>query len=344
MAMSSGRGHSNLDEERMGQAPEMDSGFDTSVKSTMTRNYAERAHRGRSDADSSDRPQRGRPGTSAPACEDSEEQLPAEFAAAVQFTKYERSWIREHLATFQRKELIVDVIHRIKAGKEATVYTCTGHPSTGRAVMAAKLYRERSLRGSKNTGEYQDGRATLDRNGNQAGFHSRRSDRGGARKPKSEAAATQISWLMHEFTLLQAMHAKGGDVPQPIAHAEHAVLMEFIGVGIEAAPTLNDVDLEAGEAKELFDRVVFNIELLLQLGWVHGDLSGYNILYDRGRVVLIDFPQVVDCRNNPKARELFDRDVKRVAQCFARDDGSIDHERLAQQLWSKYVPALKPVA
>lgn len=307
--------------------------------------YTEDARRGRVRTGTNPVPERarGRAGSvaaSTPAPEDAEEQLAPEFAAAIEFSKYERNWIREHLATFLRKELIVDVVHRIKAGKEATVYACTGHSKTGRAVIAAKLYREQSLRGSRNVGEYQDGRATLDRNGNTAGFLPRRSDRGGTRKPK--AAASQISWIMHEFKLLQAMHAKGGDVPLPIAHAEQALLMEFIGVGTDAAPMLNDVDLDAGEAQQLFERVVFNIELLLQLGWVHGDLSGYNILYDQGRVVLIDFPQVVDCKNNPKARELFNRDVQRVAQCFARHDWRVDHEQLAQQLWAKHVPKPPP--
>jgi RIO kinase 1 len=303
--------------------------------------YAEDARRGRARTGASPTPERsrGRAGSATAAQEDIEEQLAPEFAAAIEFSKYERNWIREHLATFLRKDLIVNVDHRIKAGKEATVYACTGHPKTERAVIAAKLYREQSLRGSRNVGEYQDGRAMLDRNGNTSGFLPRRSDRGGARKPK--AAATQISWIMHEFKLLQAMHARGGDVPLPIAHAEQALLMEFIGVGTDPAPMLNDVDLEEGEAKQLFERVVFNIELLLQLGWVHGDLSGYNMLYDRGRVVLIDFPQVVDCKNNPKARELFDRDVQRVAQCFARHDWKVDHAQLAQQLWSKHVPVPK---
>jgi RIO kinase 1 len=307
----------------------------------MTKNHTGRSRRGRDRAESSSghESSRGRPGS---AGEDTGLPLPPEFAAAIEFSKYERNRLREHLATFYQKELIVDVVHRIRAGKEATVYACTGHPKTGRAVIAAKLYREKSLRGARNAGEYQEGRAMLNKDGDDAGFHSHRHDWRGAREPK--AAATQTSWLMHEFTLLQALHARGGDVPEPIEHAEHALLMEFIGDGTDAAPMLNDVQLEAGEASQLFERVVFNIELLLQIGWVHGDLSGYNLLYNQGRVVLIDFPQVVDSRNNPKARALFDRDVKRVAQCFARDDWKIDHEQLAQQLWSKYVPAGEPSA
>jgi RIO kinase 1 len=307
----------------------------------MTINQGGRGRKGRAyEPSSSAELLKGRPGSSASAYEDRGAPLPPEFASAVQFTKYERTRLREHLATFHEKELIVDVVRRIGTGKEATVYACTGHPSTGCSVFAVKLYRERSLRGSRNVGAYQDGRATLDEDGNEAKFDAARTDRRGA----AGAAATQTSWLMHEFTSLQSLHSRGGDVPKPIEHAEHALLMEFIGEGTDAAPALNDVELEAGEARQLFERVVFNIELLLELGWVHGDLSGYNILYDRGRVVLIDFPQVVDSRNNPKARALFERDVQRVAQCFGRDDWSIDHERLAQQLWSKYVPDPEPSA
>ncbi len=271
--------------------------------------------------------------------------MPPEFAAAEQFSKYERNWIRTHLAPFYVKELIVDVVQRVKAGKEATVYICTGHPSSERPVVAAKLYRESSLRGAKNTAEYEEGRAALAEDGGERDFKTRRGSRhsgeAGGRKPARGVAATQSSWLMHEFRLLQQLHAAGGDVPEPIEHAEQALLMEFIGDGMQAAPTLSDITLLAGEAKPLFERVVFNIELLLGMGWVHGDLSAYNILYHQGRVVLIDFPQVVNCKTNPKARAIFERDVERVAQCFSIDE-RIDHARLARQLWEKYVPKVEP--
>jgi RIO kinase 1 len=276
--------------------------------------------------------------------EDPQARLPEEFGTAVQFTNYERNWIRTHLGSFHEKELILDVVRRIKPGKEATVYACTGHPGLGREVVAAKLYREQSLRGSKNTAQYQEGRELLDEDGESSRHGSRRPSKGkgksGPRKAKGAvaAAATQTSWIMHEFTVLRELHAQGGDVPKPIEHAPQALLMEFIGDGMEASPTLNDVVLESSEARQLFERVVFNIELLLGLGWVHGDLSAYNILYQQGRIVLIDFPQVVHCRNNPKARSLFERDVQRVAEYFSSDDFPIDHQQVARQLWEKHIP------
>jgi RIO kinase 1 len=274
--------------------------------------------------------------TSPPVPADLRSLVTPDFATAVQVTDTERAWMREHLGQFQKNHLILDVVRRVKAGKEATVYACSGHPSTGRAVIAAKLYRERSLRSSKNAGQYQEGRGTLDEDGNAVRHRSWRLDKAIEQKTKRGRAATEISWLMHEFTLLQTLHARGGDVPEPIAHAEHALLMEFIGEGLDAAPTLNDVDLDAGEAKRLFERVVFNIELMLELGWVHGDLSPYNLLYHRGRIVLIDFPQVVDCQNNPRARGIFERDVERVSEYFAGVGFCADNQRLARQLWSKY--------
>lgn len=265
-----------------------------------------------------------------------EYRLPPEFAAAVQVTDAERAWLRQHLAWFHEHELIVDVVRRVKAGKEATVYVCTAHPSTGRALIAAKVYRERSQRGSKNVGQYQQGRGLLDEDGNAGQSRSWRGGKSVTQSSKRGRAAVQTSWLMHEYQLLEMLHARGGDVPEPIDHGEQVVLMELIGDGVDAAPTLNDVVLEPGEAEHLFERVMFNVELLLELGWVHGDLSAYNILYRAPRIYLIDFPQVVDCRNNPRARGLLERDIERVTQYFSRAGVHADPQRLAGELWSKH--------
>jgi RIO kinase 1 len=279
---------------------------------------------------------------SPPAPREADALLPADFAAAAQVTEAERLWIREHLAKFHENQIIVDVIGRVKAGKEATVYLCSAHPSTGRRWIAAKLYRERSLRSSKNAGQYQQGRGLLDDEGNSAEGRSWRMDKAIGKKSKRGRAAVQTSWLMHEFTQLQTLHAQGADVPLPIEHGEHALLMEFIGDETEAAPTLNDVVLEPNDAKRLFERVIFNVELLLAQGWAHGDLSSYNILYHRGGIVLIDFPQVVDCRNNPRAREIFGRDIERVTQYFEGAGWSVEPRRLARELWSKHISDADP--
>lgn len=262
----------------------------------------------------------------------------AAFAASVRVTNAERAWILEHLLPFHRAKLIDDVVYRVKAGKEATVYACSGHPSSGRALLAAKLYRARSHRSLKNTTQYQEGRAVLNAAGLATSSREWRLSKAIAQKSRVGLAAVQTSWLMHEFVVMKALHAAGADVPEPIEHGEQALIMEFVGDGSHAAPTLNEVALGQTEAKELLQRVVHDLELLLGFGWVHGDLSAHNILYQEGRIALIDFPQVVDCRNNPQARALFERDVERVAQFFRRAGATCDHAQLARRLWSKYVP------
>jgi RIO kinase 1 len=294
----------------------------------------------RASDDAEDTPSRGQHSSNPPAAPPAP--IPPEFAATLQVTDAERAWIREHLGKFHENQLIIDVIRRVKAGKEATVYACSAHPSTGKSLIAAKLYRERSLRSSRNVGQYQQGRGMLDEDGNASQPRSWRLDKAVAQKSARGKAAVQTSWLMHEFTLLQALHAQGADVPEPIEHGDQALLMEFIGDGSDAAPTLNDVSIEPDEAKGLFERVIFNVELLLGMGWVHGDLSAYNILYQHGRVVLIDFPQVVDARNNPRARAIFDRDIERVAGYFEHFGWSIEPRELARELWARHISELDP--
>ncbi|HWO10417.1 MAG TPA: RIO1 family regulatory kinase/ATPase [Polyangiaceae bacterium] len=265
------------------------------------------------------------------------ESLLERFAAAVPVTKAERAWIREHLGPLHERQLIGDVLQRIKAGKEATVYACSAGAGAPAGIVAAKLYRAQSLRGERNVAQYQQGRGVLDAEGRVLGSRAWRLQKAIAQKSRVGRRAAQSSWLMHELGVLSALSACGGDVPRPIEHNAFALLMEFIGDGAEPAPTLSQVALTRNEAKALLERLIFNLELLLGLGWVHGDLSAHNLLYQPGRLVLIDFPQVVAARDNSNARSFLERDVERIAGYFARAGVPMDAHRLSSQLWSKHV-------
>ncbi|HVZ32939.1 MAG TPA: RIO1 family regulatory kinase/ATPase, partial [Polyangiaceae bacterium] len=201
---------------------------------------------------------------------------------------------------------------------------------------AAKLYRPRSLRGERNVAHYQQGRDVLDANGRPIRPRGWRLQKAIAQKSRAGREAAQSSWLMHEFNVLSALSERGADVPRPVEHGEFVLLMEFIGEGLEAAPTLSQITLSTSEARPLLQRLVFNLELLLGLGWVHGDLSAHNLLYHAGRALMIDFPQVVAIEGNPAALPLLERDVQRLAQYFGRAGVSIDPQHLSRQLWSKY--------
>src|SRR5437762_254975 len=63
------------------------------------------------------------------------------------------------------------------------------------------------------------------------------------------------------------------------------------------------------------------MQLILRLasqGLIHGDYNEFNILvYQDGRPILIDFPQMVSI-DHPNAQEYFERDVECIKTFFAR--------------------------
>jgi RIO kinase 1 len=259
------------------------------------------------------------------------------FSPSLNARKAERIWLIQQLGPFHQRELISDVVERIRAGKEATVYVCTTPPGSKHARMAAKVYHATSRRTPANKQLYQVGRSVLDSSGRPVAARDWRLRKAIANSSEAGRAATQASWLMHEYSRLEQMHRAGADVPEPLVHGGHALLMEFVGDAVGAAPILANVSLEAEEARPLFERILWNVELLLSFGWVHGDLSAHNILYQVGKPTLIDFPQVVAAEENPQAFALFQRDLERVAAYFARFGLSVGPRRLAEELWSKHV-------
>lgn len=60
---------------------------------------------------------------------------------------------------------------------------------------------------------------------------------------------------------------------------------------------------------------------MLALGWVHGDLSPYNVLWHHERAVLIDFPQTMDLGTHPMALDVLHRDVTTMCE-WARRRGA----------------------
>ena len=105
------------------------------------------------------------------------------------------------------------------------------------------------------------------------------------------------------------------------------------------APILQSVDLEANEAYRLFDEVMQHVELMLKHDLVHGDLSAFNILYWEGAITLIDFPQVVESKQNPHAYKIFQRDVQRVCEYFLDQGVACDAKTIVKEMWDRYAAA-----
>ena len=251
-------------------------------------------------------------------------------------SRHEREWILNYLGPFYDTQVILDVLQRVKGGKEANVYCCSAHPGTGLSLLAAKIYRPRMFRNLRNDAQYRQGRAVLDEYGKvvRDGRYLR-AIRKGTRIGKEFA---HTSWLEHEYQTMQILHAAGVDVPQPLASSSNTILMEYVGDEGLPAPALNEVRLARQEAKPLFDRLMGDVELMLSCGRIHGDLSAYNVLFWNGTIKIIDFPQAIDPFQNRDAMAIFRRDVRRICEYFAGYGVESDPEAIATDFWARYGP------
>ncbi len=288
----------------------------------------------------SDRPGKARKKMAAPVAEmtdfiDDAAQWVPTVARSLDPKHHERAWLIESVSQFYRDNTITDVVRRVKGGKEANVYCCTAHPATGLELIAAKLYRPRTLRTLKNDAIYKAGRQLRGEDGKE--IRGRREKLALQQKSNFGKHLDMVWWIGNEFRVQNTLHEAGAAVPRPIGHNGNTILMAYLGDEWLPAPALSDISLEHDEAAELFAVVMDNVRLMLDNHYVHGDLSAFNILYWEGKISIIDFPQVVDARINPNARMLLGRDVRRVCDYFARFGVHSDPERITRELWMPYM-------
>lgn len=233
------------------------------------------------------------------------------------------------LDEFVAEGQITSVLSIIKTGKEASAYLCRAHPSLGVKYAVAKVYFGRKHRNFANDATYAGGRSIMQAIPGQVGR---------ALKNKSEAGRKFQSalWVDREFETLFTLRDAGLDVPDVYACTEAAVLMEYVGDGGGAALQLQHADLDPVEAEAAWARLLWNIEEMLRLDIVHGDLSAYNVLAWKGRTVIIDFPQAVDPRFSDAARDLLERDIRNLGRYFERFGIDADAARRANDLWWRW--------
>lgn len=255
-------------------------------------------------------------------------------------SRHERQWIVDSLGPFYEDLWIDDVLRLVKGGKEANVYQCAARPTLGPGFIAAKVYRPRMFRNLKKDHVYREGRTDLDSGGR--AITDDRSLHAIRKRTQYGQELTHTSWIEYEFQTLEILHKAGADSPRPFARGNNAILMEYIGDRDMAAPTLNSVHLDRDEAQPLFERVIRNVEIMLANARVHGDLSAYNILYWEGQITLIDFPQVIQPDTNTSAYNIFERDISRVCEYFARYGIRARPRQIAADMWTAHRYRISP--
>jgi len=145
-----------------------------------------------------------------------------------------------------------------------------------------------------------------------------------------------VSWLYtarkaaeREYDALETLYPNVS-VPQPIDTNRHAIVMEKID-GVELSRT----KLETAQVLPILDLVLEEMQTAYREGYVHADMSEYNVFVTNEGVVVFDWPQAVPT-DHENARELLTRDVENIVSYFKRkypqEISNVDRDAVAERL------------
>lgn len=220
--------------------------------------------------------------------------------------EYKPKFSDEGLNILADRGIISSIVAELRSGKEAVVYYAVN--PAGQPV-AVKLYKELRVRSFKKEGIYTTGRF----------IGSQRLEKAIAQRSETGIDAQQTLWIQEEYRQLRALAEAGVRVPRPYGTAGRAIAMEFIGKPEgDPAPRLADIRLSGREAENAYYQAVNNLLKIVAAGKIHGDYSCYNILWQHGEAIVIDFPQTVEIYHNHNAKELLRRDAESLCRSFER--------------------------
>jgi RIO kinase 1 len=222
-----------------------------------------------------------------------------------------------------------ELISGIKTGKEASVFL--GKNSEG--FVAVKVYTDLRVRSFRHDESYREGRFIGD-------SRIQKAIEQGSQKGLD---AHQILWVQEEFRQMKHLYQHDVSAPKAIAVNGISLIMEFIGdENGNPASRISDLKMEKEEAEEAFRQSVQNLKRIVGSGRVHGDYSTFNILWHNGKAVVIDFPQVMEFKNNPNANAFLERDVLSLCKSFQRQGVRSDAANVLREV--RWAAVCKPLS
>jgi RIO kinase 1 len=223
------------------------------------------------------------------------------------------------LNKLSRMGFLDELISGIKTGKEGSVYL--GKNADG--FIAVKVYTDLRVRSFKRDESYREGRFIGDS----------RIERAIKQGSEKGLDAHQILWVQEEFRQMKHLYQHGVSVPKAVAVYGISLIMEFIGDDDgNPAPRISDLNMEKEEAEEAFRQSVQNLKRIVESGRVHGDYSTFNILWHEEKAVVIDFPQVMDIKNNRNAYAFLERDVHSLCKSFRKQGIKADKVNVLREV------------
>jgi len=190
--------------------------------------------------------------------------------------------------------IIKQLLGVVKSGKESRIYRGVGPNGES---LAVKIYLTVSAEFKRGMIPYVEGDPRF-------------------KTVRHDSKSLVYTWAQKEFKNLERAGEAGLRVPKPIVVEKNVLIMEFIGENDVPAPTLREE--RPSNPKTIYKALLSSVKKLYrEAGLVHGDLSEYNIMNDKGHPVIFDMGQSV-LVGHPMARELLLRDLKNVNIYFSK--------------------------
>lgn len=195
------------------------------------------------------------------------------------------------LAKMIKKGLLETVDYPISTGKEANVFRAKREDGS---FIAIKIYKNETAPFLRKA-DYLEGDPRFE-------------------KLKHNDREIVRTFARKEFKNLQLAHEAGVNCPKPLYLIDNVLLMEFIGEGELPYPTMNLSG--PNNPKKDLESILQDIRKMYKAGFVHADLSEYNILASP-KPTIIDFGQGVILRH-PNAEKFLLRDVSIILKFFEK--------------------------
>ncbi|MGL4831417.1 MAG: serine protein kinase RIO [Propionibacteriaceae bacterium] len=209
----------------------------------------------------------------------------------------------------------------LKSGKEADVFLLRRFIDDREVYLAAKRYRSREHRQFTRDDGYTEGRRV----------RKSREMRALQRGTNFGRQLAQGLWAAAEWQAMVELWQADFPLPYPMSFDGNELLMEFIDVDGAAAPRLAQTRPSPAVLAHLYEQFRDIVLRLAARGNAHGDLSPYNILVRDDRLIVIDWPQLIDIVANPDGMDYLLRDCTVTAEWFTTRGLAVDGEALFAQ-------------
>ena len=219
---------------------------------------------------------------------------------------------------------VIDAVMRpLKSGKEAAVYVVRA----GNEVRCAKVYKDMAQRSFQQRVQYQEGRKV----------RGSREARAIGKASKYGRKQQETAWKNTEVDALYQLREAGVRVPEPFGYFHGVLVMELVvDADGHSAPRLGEVELSALQARGFHRFLIHQVQKMLCIGLIHGDLSEYNVLVAPDGPVIIDFPQVVSAAGNNAARTMLLRDVNNLTASLGRFAPELLDTWFGEEMWALF--------